>query len=87
MAFSQVVEQPFARLNTGSLMPLVGLGTFKTDGTGTDEAVAAALQAGYRHIDCASHYLNEPSIGSALDAAFKAGHAAREDVFITSKLW
>ena len=42
------VEQPFAILNTGARMPLVGLGTFKANATTTNEAVAAALANGYR---------------------------------------
>lgn len=86
--FSSIaVTQPTALLNTGSRIPLLGLGTFKADEQTTNEAVAAALKAGYRHIDCASHYLNEPAIGNGLHAALKAGHAKREDLFITSKLW
>ncbi|KAL3999979.1 hepatocyte growth factor-regulated tyrosine kinase substrate [Sarotherodon galilaeus] len=48
----------FAVLNTGRKMPLIGLGTWKT--------VIWALEAGYRHIDCASIYGNEAEIGEAL---------------------
>ncbi|KAK9915965.1 hypothetical protein WJX75_006657 [Coccomyxa subellipsoidea] len=80
-------SQPTAVLNTGGRIPLIGLGTFKADEKTTHEALASALKAGYRHIDCASHYLNEPAIGNGLHAALKAGYAKREDLFITSKLW
>lgn len=83
----QAQSQPSALLNTGHRIPLFGLGTFKADEKTTNAAVAAALQAGYRHIDCAQHYLNEPAIGSGLKAALDAGFAKREEVFVTSKLW
>ena len=83
----QVVSQPFYKLNNGNLIPLIGLGTFKSEGAGMDESVHAALRAGYRHIDCAEHYGNEPAIGEALDSAWKAKIADRKEVFITSKIW
>ncbi|KAK9901128.1 hypothetical protein WJX75_008929 [Coccomyxa subellipsoidea] len=86
---SFATSQPTAVLNTGCRIPLIGfrLGTFKADEKTTREALASALKAGYRHIDSASHYLNEPAIGKGLHAALKAGYAKREDLFITSKLW
>lgn len=83
----QVISQPYATLNNGVKIPLIGLGTFKSEDTGMDEVVHAALRAGFRHIDAAQHYLNEPAIGVALEKAFKAQVCAREEVFITSKLW
>lgn len=68
-------------------MPAIGQGTWKMeDGTAT-AAVTAALQAGYRHIDCAPIYLNEADIGPAFEDAFQTGIAKREEVWITSKLW
>ncbi len=47
----------------------------------------AALRAGYRHIDCASHYHNEPLIGEAISKVLKEGLVKRENLFVTSKLW
>ena len=68
-------------------MPSIGLGTWKMeDGTAT-AAVKIALDSGYRHIDCAPIYMNEPDIGEAFAEIFGAGEIKREDVWVTSKLW
>lgn len=68
-------------------MPAIGLGTWKMeDGTAT-EAVKSAIELGYRHIDCAPIYLNEPDVGAALASVMSAGQIQRDDLWITSKLW
>ena len=70
-------------LKNGVKVPCVGFGTWQTpDGNESMIAVKAALDAGYRHIDCASVYGNEQSIGAAISAY----GLPRGDVFITSKL-
>lgn len=69
-------------------MPVVGLGTWKSEKDRAGAAVEyALLEAGYKHIDCAPIYLNEPEIGRVFNKVFTGGKVKREDVFITSKLW
>ncbi|WP_221939209.1 aldo/keto reductase [Mycobacterium sp. KBS0706] len=68
-------------------MPAVGFGTLIPDPVATRQAVTTALEAGFRHFDCAERYRNEEAIGDAFQAAIKAGMVRREDVFITTKLW
>lgn len=70
-------------LNNGLKMPLFGLGVWKATPEETIHAVSCALQAGYRHIDTAWIYGNEESVGKAI----RDSGVAREDIFITTKLW
>lgn len=74
-------------LNNGSgHMPALGCGTLIPDLAATIVATRDALAAGFRHFDCAERYKNEREVGEALQAGLAAG-IAREDIFITSKLW
>lgn len=80
---------PQRTLNTGDSMPAIGLGTFGSDHITPQQvadAVKDAAALGYRHFDCAAVYGNEKQIGVALQEIM-AGGIAREDLWITSKLW
>ncbi|MDE1909462.1 MAG: aldo/keto reductase [Pseudomonas sp.] len=68
-------------------MPAVGFGTLFRDLTATTQAVTQALEAGFRHFDCAERYGNEAQVGAAIHDAVAAGKVRREDLFITTKLW
>lgn len=74
-------------LNTGAKMPIIGLGTWKAKPQEAGQAVEHALTSGYRHIDCAAIYRNEPEIGQAFKKVFGVGKIKREEVFVTGKLW
>ena len=72
----------------GSLaIPAVGFGTLIPDSLATKQATKAALEAGFRHLDCAERYRNEEAVGDAMQEAFKAGTLQRENLFVTTKLW
>ena len=75
-------------LNDGAgQMPALGFGTLIPDAATTISATRNALEAGFRHVDCAERYRNEREVGEALQAGLGAGGIAREDVFVTAKLW
>jgi diketogulonate reductase-like aldo/keto reductase len=72
------------KLNNGIEMPILGFGVFQiTDQSECENSVIDAIEAGYRLIDTAASYQNETAVGNALT---KSG-VAREDLFITTKLW
>jgi methylglyoxal/glyoxal reductase len=69
-------------------IPIIGLGVWKmAEGSETQSAVRSALELGYRHIDTASLYANERSVGEAVRGFIADTNTSRDDLFITSKLW
>ena len=81
---------PKKTLSNGSLIPVIGMGTFGSDNYDAQtiaNAVKEGIKIGYRHIDCASVYENEKEIGSVLKNAIDNGIVKREDLWVTSKVW
>ena len=70
-------------LSNGESIPCVGFGTWQAPPAECETAVQCAIESGYRHIDGAAIYGNEKSVG----AAIRASGIAREELFLTSKLW
>jgi diketogulonate reductase-like aldo/keto reductase len=76
------------RLNDGSgELPAAGFGTLIPDPLATRQATRTALEAGFRHLDCAERYRNEEAVGDAIRDSLRAGVLQREDLFVTTKLW
>ncbi|WNM40816.1 aldo/keto reductase [Micromonospora halotolerans] len=76
------LDQPTVPLTGDVRMPLLGFGTWQATGNAGYDAVLAALDAGYRHIDTATMYGNEKEVGRAIAES----GLRREDLFITTKL-
>ena len=78
----------FATLNTGAKMPLEGFGVFQIpDLKVCEQSVYDAVKAGYRLIDTAAAYMNEEAVGKAVSRAIADGIVARDELFITTKVW
>ena len=74
----------YIHLNSGSLIPQIGLGVYKSaPGNETYDAVLNSIHLGYRHIDTAQIYQNEEDVGRAI----KDSGVSRDDIYITTKLW
>lgn len=72
------------KLNNGVEIPIIGFGVFQiTDLAECERSVIDAIETGYRHIDTAASYLNEEAVGRGI----KQSGIARENLFITTKLW
>ena len=70
-------------LNNGVQIPALGFGVFQIPPAETEQAVIAAIKAGYRHIDTAQVYMNETEVGLGI----KNSGVAREELFVTTKIW
>src|ERR1700727_2682510 len=77
-----VMAAPLVTLNDGKSIPAVGLGVFKAAPADTQQAVSAALRAGYRHIDTAAAYRNERETGRAVAES----DVPREQLYVVTKL-
>lgn len=72
----------------GNTMPQIGLGTFRVENDeNCMESVKYAIEQGYRSIDTAKVYGNEEQVGAGIRAGLESTGIAREDLFITSKLY
>jgi diketogulonate reductase-like aldo/keto reductase len=71
------------KLNNGVEMPVLGFGVYQVEPSETENVVFDALQTGYRSLDTAAAYMNEEAVGRAI----KRSGIAREELFITTKLW
>lgn len=74
---------PTVALSASTAIPQLGFGVFQVPDAETTEAVSLALETGYRAVDTAAIYDNEAGVGRALAQS----GLARDDVFVTSKLW
>jgi 2,5-diketo-D-gluconate reductase B len=77
------VPAPFTKTVRGVAVPTIAIGVFEVDPGETEETVADALAAGYRHVDTAVAYGNEQEVGRALA---RSG-VDRDDVWVTTKVW
>ncbi len=75
-------------LNDGVEIPVIGFGTYKMpNNEETTKVVEHAIEVGYRHIDTATLYENEESVGQGIQNAIDRGLVTREELFVTTKLW
>ncbi len=74
-------------LNTETAIPAVGFGTYLISNDDAEDAIHSAIAAGYRHIDTASGYRNEETVGAGIRKGLEVEELSRTDLFVTAKLW
>ncbi|MBR5040764.1 MAG: aldo/keto reductase [Clostridiales bacterium] len=77
----------YVTLSNGVQAPVLGIGTFLISPEDTVNSVYSAIKMGYRLIDTANAYMNEKSVGEAVNRAVSEGLVTREELFISTKLW
>jgi len=82
-----VCPVPALTLADGGHFPSVGLGMWKMPKPELPGLVREAIRLGYRHLDCACDYGNEPEVGAGLTAALRDGLCRRDELWVSSKLW
>lgn len=78
-----MTKVPSLRMNDGASIPQLGFGVWQVPEAEAEAIVGEALRVGYRHIDTAKIYGNEAAVGRAV----RASGIARQEVFVTTKLW
>lgn len=74
-------------LNSNTSIPAVGYGTYLISNEDAQSAVSSAIYNGYRHIDTASGYQNESTVGAGIQEGLKTIGMSRSALFVTAKLW
>lgn len=74
-------------LNADTSIPAVGFGTYLISNDDAETAISSAIAAGYRHIDTASGYHNEETVGAGIRQGLRDQGLSRDDLFVTAKLW
>ena len=74
-------------LNSDAAIPAVGYGTYLISNDDAETAISAAIAVGYRHIDTASGYQNEETVGAGIKKGLQSEGIPRADLFVTAKLW
>ncbi len=88
MSFIDDLRQRRLTLNNGAgAIPALGFGTLVSDSAETRNATKAAVEAGFRHLDCAERYRNEEEVGLAIKELIADGTVRRDDLFVTTKVW
>lgn len=80
-------NQPSFPLNATTAIPAVGFGTYLISNDDAPGAVSAAIANGYRHIDAASGYQNETTVGEGIRLGLSEAGISRDALFVTTKLW
>lgn len=83
-------KAPMIKLNNGTEIPVIGLGTWRIEPDATKETIVEAIMnQGYRHLDLAASFLNEDKVGEALKVVYEKSNGAitRKDLYLSSKVW
>lgn len=81
------LENGTVLLNSGYMMPVLGIGCFTLSNDEAENSVYWALRDGYRMIDTARIYGNEEGVGRGIQRAIDEGFVTREEIFVTTKMW
>ena len=80
-------SQTMFALNTETTIPAVGFGTYLISNDDAEDAIRSAVELGYRHLDTATAYRNEETVGAGIRKGLEAEGLSRADLFVTAKLW
>jgi D-xylose reductase len=80
-------QAPSVPVSRSKPLPSIGLGYWKIPITETPALTTAAIEIGYRHLDCAADYGNEAAVGQGIARALQRGLCQRDELWVTSKLW